>query len=340
MSENKIQVNGIFTDFSKSLLSLATNLGFQIYSINSLNKLSDSSNEKLGELKIAIPFYLSSIILIVGKFSNSTITNYQFILYDDKIKNQICIISFKEKIFSAKIIIEGIFISFSNKIKVFDIKTLNNVFDINDTYESRINLFFNNSNLYLSEISFSNRNVLKIYEMNYTKNDGLKLLHSSEISVPCNKLYKITNDKKGNKICCVSKDDNNIFIYSVNDQKLLCSFKIVNSFLKIQNLEFYKDFICIFYINNLIEIYNLNNNNNINNDILEIFAKYKFNYSYLDELIDEKYRTNNNNFIINFTQKSEFSLIDSHGIYQKIKFDTNNKEKIWCVREINFLNNL
>ena len=98
MSENKIQVNGIFIDFSKSLLSLATNKGFQIYSINSLIKLSDSSNEKLGELKIAIPFYLSSIILIVGKFTDSIVTNYQFILYDDKIKNQICIVSFKEKI--------------------------------------------------------------------------------------------------------------------------------------------------------------------------------------------------------------------------------------------------
>ena len=337
MSENKIQVNGIFTDFSKSLLSLATNLGFQIYSINSLNKLSDSSNEKLGELKIAIPFYLSSIILIVGKFSNSTITNYQFILYDDKIKNQICIVSFKEKIFSAKIIIEGIFISFNNRIKVFDIKTLNNVFDINDIYNSRINLFFNNSNLFLNEISFSNRNVLKIFEMNYTKNEGLKLLNSSEISVPCNKLYKISNDKKGKTICCISKDNNNIYIYNINDKKVLCSFKIENSFLKIQNLEFYKDFICIFYINNLIEIYNLYNNNNINNDEIEIFAKYKFNYSYLDELIDEHYRINNNKFIINFTQKSEFSLIDSHGICQKIKFDSNNKEKIWCVREINFL---
>ena len=337
MSENKIQVNGIFTDFSKSLLSLATNLGFQIYSINSLNKLSDSSNEKLGELKIAIPFYLSSIILIVGKFSNSTITNYQFILYDDKIKNQMCIVSFKEKIVSAKIIIEGIFISFNNRIKVFDIKTLNNVFDINDIYNSRINLFFNNSNLFLNEISFSNRNVLKIFEMNYTKNEGLKLLNSSEISVPCNKLYKISNDKKGKTICCISKDNNNIYIYNINDKKLLCSFKIENSFLKIQNLEFYKDFICIFYINNLIEIYNLYNNNNINNDEIEIFAKYKFNYSYLDELIDENYRINNNKFIINFTQKSEFSLIDSHGICQKIKFDSNNKEKIWCVREINFL---
>ncbi len=337
MSENKIQVNGIFTDFSKSLLSLATNLGFQIYSINSLNKLSDSSNEKLGELKIAIPFYLSSIILIVGKFSNSTITNYQFILYDDKIKNQICIVSFKEKIFSAKIIIEGIFISFNNRIKVFDIKTLNNVFDINDIYYSRINLFFNNSNLFLNEISFSNRNVLKIFEMNYTKNEGLKLLNSFEISVPCNKLYKISNDKKGKKICCISKDNNNIYIYNINDKKLLCSFKIENSFLKIQNLEFYKDFICIFYINNLIEIYNLYNSNNISNDEIEIFAKYKFNYSYLDELIDENYRINNNKFIINFTQKSEFSLIDSHGICQKIKFDSNNKEKIWCVREINFL---
>ncbi len=340
MSENKIQVNGIFTDFSKSLLSLATNRGFQIYSIDSLIKLSDSSNEKLGELKIAIPFYLSSIILIVGKFTDSIVTNYQFILYDDKIKNQICIVSFKEKIFSAKIIIEGIFISFSNKIKVFDIKNLNNVFDINDIFDSRINLFFNNSNLFLTEISFSNRNVLKIYEMNYTKNDGLKLLNSSEIIVPCNKLYKISNDKKEKKICCISKDNNNIYIYNINDKKLLCSFKIGNSFLKIQNLELYKDFICIFYINNLIEIYNLNNNNNINNDKIEIFAKYKFNYSYLDELIDENYRTNNNKFIINFTQKSEFSLIDSHGICQKIKFDTNNKEKIWCVREVNFLNNL
>ena len=112
MSENIIQVNGIFTDFSKSLLSLATNKGFQIYNINSLNKLSDSSNEKLGELNIAIPLYLSSIILVVGKNNNSIITNSQFILYDDKIKNQICVVSFKEKIFSAKIIIEGIFISF------------------------------------------------------------------------------------------------------------------------------------------------------------------------------------------------------------------------------------
>ena len=335
-SDNKLQINGIFTDFSKNLLSLATNKGFQIYSINSFFKISDSSSEKLGELNIAIPLYLSKVILIVGKNPDSPITNCQFILYDDKSKNQMCVVSFKEKIFSAKIIIEGIFISFLDKIKIFDLKKLDNIIDIDDIFESKINLSLEDSNLILSEISNSKRNILNIYNMKFSKeNEELTIVDSYQIEIPCKTLYKISIDKKGKNVCIASKDNNCIFIYDIKEKTIL-HFNIEKSFLKIQTLEFYKDFICLFYTNNLLQIFNLKDNNK-NSHIMNYFANYKFNYSYFDELIDENFGKNINKFIIYFTQKSEFSLIDSHGICQKIKFNTKEREKIWCVREIKFI---
>ena len=95
----KNQVNGIFTNINNTLLSLATNSGYRIYSMSSFTQLTetdDSSDimDMIGALKIAIPFYESEIILLVGKNKTSSIKDNQIVLWNDTKRTQLAMISF------------------------------------------------------------------------------------------------------------------------------------------------------------------------------------------------------------------------------------------------------
>ena len=95
----KNQVNGIFTNINNTLLSLATNSGYRIYSMSSFTQLTetdDSSDimDMIGALKIAIPFYESEIILLVGKNKTSSIKDNQIVLWNDTKRTQFTMISF------------------------------------------------------------------------------------------------------------------------------------------------------------------------------------------------------------------------------------------------------
>ena len=95
----KNQVNGIFTNINNTLLSLATNSGYRIYSMSSFTQLTetdDSSDimDMIGALKIAIPFYESEIILLVGKNQTSSIKDNQIVLWNDTKRTQLAMISF------------------------------------------------------------------------------------------------------------------------------------------------------------------------------------------------------------------------------------------------------
>ena len=68
------------------------------------------------------------------------------------------------------------------------------------------------------------------------------------------------------------------------------------------------------------------------------FAKYKYGHRYIDELVSYNVGKDemNNGCIVRFPKMGEIEMIDSHGICQKIKFNTREKDDIWCYKEIKF----
>ena len=92
-----------------------------------------------------------------------------------------------------------------------------------------------------------------------------------------------------------------------------------------------------------------NSSSNSNNVLTKSFTKYKYKYRYIDELISSHNNTLSKGFILHFNGLSEIHIIDSHGIFQGIKFNSqsssslssSSKHKdsdayIWCYKELKF----
>ena len=100
----------------------------------------------------------------------------------------------------------------------------------------------------------------------------------------------------------------------------------------------------MFYADHSIEIYKPRNKGKCecfggsNKDKEIPFAKYKYGHRYIDELVSYNVGKDemNNGFIVRFPKMGEIEMIDSHGICQKIKFNTREKDDIWCYKEIKF----
>ena len=144
----KNQVNGIFTNINNTLLSLATNSGYRIYSMSSFTQLTetdDSSDimDMIGALKIAIPFYESEIILLVGKNQTSSIKDNQIVLWNDTKRTQLAMISFdnfNSVINATKITKECLFIALDNVIHLYEIKSLKQISTITDVMSSNLSM--------------------------------------------------------------------------------------------------------------------------------------------------------------------------------------------------------
>jgi len=331
-------MNSIFFDNSKSFL-ISTNLkGFSIYNLNNFNKIYENENISYS-IKICKIFYLSNIILFVPLNKEN-----ELIIYDDKIKKEIGNIIFKEEILinNFDIIKNFIFIQLNNSIKIFDIINLNIINEINDV-DNKISfiLYENNNKIFCLNILSSNKNIFKISNFNIENNNNNNKNFVTEI-VKTNLNNEIKNFAIDNKnfeyLICI--DNNlNINLFKIENFDLIIEMKIKSIFNIIDVHLFKNEFLLVFFSNNYIKIYNLNNNNNNfnnnendNKNFLNVFCEYKLEKNYLD-VSDIK-----NKILINYYKKSEFLIINSlNNIYKKIKFNTKEKNQIWEISKINFV---
>ena len=179
----KNQVNGIFTNINNTLLSLATNSGYRIYSMSSFTQLTetdDSSDimDMIGALKIAIPFYESEIILLVGKNQTSSIKDNQIVLWNDTKRTQLAMISFdnfNSVINATKITKECLFIALDNVIHLYEIKSLKQISTITDVMSSNLSMAitYENNDTYttLCDVQYSNKSNIKVNRYKSTNED-------------------------------------------------------------------------------------------------------------------------------------------------------------------------
>jgi hypothetical protein len=131
---DKNRINAMFINQNHTLLSLATNEGYKIYESNNFIKVSEDSDidELIGSLKIAIPFYESNLMIIVGSDSNINFPSNQLLIWNDINKKKLGVIMFKEKILDVKVSKEAFYIMLDHKIIAFSSKECKYLLSIND----------------------------------------------------------------------------------------------------------------------------------------------------------------------------------------------------------------
>lgn len=358
----KNQVNGIFINNNRTLLSFATNSGYRIYSLSSfalLNEEDDDNdvNATIGAIKIAIPFYQSELVFLVGKSQTSTIKDSQLVIWNDKKKSQFAMLnftSFTSQIAAIAAIRDAIFIAFNNRIEVYETSSLKQIAVINDVcYEAknRIEIAFTQINepicnvITICDIECGNKSNIKINRF-LSEKGAITQRCEETIPSPFNSIYRIAIDSKGKFASIIAENDNHVHIYDLLAKKLLYCFDIEKKYTRINNIGINANFVFVFYADNFLDIYlpkkkkcDCINSKEIAEKIVP-FAKYKFRYRYIDELVTMNLGSENNNlFLVYFTKKSEIDLIDAHGICQKIKFNSKMNDDIWCYKEIKFKNN-
>ena len=340
----KTEINGIFVDQNASnVLCIAKNKGYSILSIPSFEIITD--NNELGELKIILPFYLSEIILLVGKNKFSQIKSNQLIIYNDKKKSNLGKISFELEIINIKIVFNLVIINFYNQIIIYDLLTLNSIKTINNTimdlFSSIINIKQNK--YFIISLLNSNKKQILInqlsFEENKNKNKKLNINKEEIINANCNFISNLSCDSIAMNILLQVNEENKFNIYNIITKQLIYSFTIDENLLKINKILFRDNFAIFLFSNFLIQVYKINILNK--NDKLDYFHKYKYDYKYYDEIIDNNYeQKNKNGYIIKYCNeklKNDFIIYDYHGIYQKIKFNIKENNNIYCYLEKKFI---
>lgn len=341
---NKNEINGIFIDQNEnSVLCIAKNTGYLILSIPSFEKITE--NNELGELKYVHPFYLSEILILVGKNNLSNIKNTQLIIYNDRTKTILGSIHFSLEIISLKILFNLIILNFNEQTIIYDILTLSQIKIINNTimdlYSTIINIKQNK--YFLISVLNTHKKQILINTLSFDdiKNKKLNIKENNKeeiIETSCNTITSIERDSQSMRVLAYVNDDNKFNIYSVVSGQLIYSFELKENWLKICKILFRDNFIIFLFSNFLIEVYKINISNK--NNKLDFFHKYKYEYKYYDEIIENNYeQKNKNGYIISFSNnklKNDFFIYDYHGIYQKIKFNSNNPNNIYCYLEKKF----
>ena len=337
----KEEINGIFIDISgKNVLCISKDNGYRILSIPNFEKITE--NNELGELKIVYPFYLSEILLLVGKNEFSKIRNNQLIIYNDKDKSILGKINFELEIYSIKTIFNYIIINFKEQTIIYDILTLIKIKTINNTLVNLYSTIINIRQNKFCIISIVNQTQISIISLILEdKNKTLNIIDDKNeelINVNCSIINNISCDNQSMNILIQLNEDNKFNIYNAVSKELIYSFEMKENLLKIKKILFRDNIIICLFSNFLIHVYKIKILNK--REKLDFFHKYKYDYKYYDEIIDKDYERNSENrYIINFSNdklKNDFIIYDYHGNYQKIKFSSNNSNNIYCYLDKKF----
>jgi hypothetical protein len=172
MELNKhITINAMYINQNHTLLSLATTEGYKIYESYNFLKVSEDSEiqELLGSIKIAIPYYESKILILVGSDDNTNLPPTQVIIWDDSTKKKLAVIMFKEKVVHVCLSKEGVYILLPTRILVFSMRELKYIMTISDVQSRhKMCISYNINPAVLLHSSFTRSNQLKVTKCKYT----------------------------------------------------------------------------------------------------------------------------------------------------------------------------
>jgi hypothetical protein len=200
------------------------------------------NKQKLGSLKLALPFYDSEIIFIVGDSNNKFCPSTKLILWSDKSYSIISSIAFKEEIVDILYDTYSFFVILKNKILLFNILNFKYVCTLEDFNSiSKVKNYISSSNdsLNFIHISMIIPNHLKI---NKFKLDSYSQIYSrfqtNLVIKDFKKIQFIETDFFGEYIAVVNYSGTKIKIYSSDNYCCIYKFYRGKSEALIKSLNF------------------------------------------------------------------------------------------------------
>ena len=352
IGEYPVKVNNIRFNQDNTLLTLATSRGYQIFSSKTLRKVQEETElvRDLGDLKIVMTYYGTSIVFFTGKKNNKKITQKELIIFDDFTQKQIGKFeSKKENIINFYVSKNAIFIALENNLVILELISLKiiNIIERVEINNKLVSFNINNNIAYILQNQSK-----KIYINKYAfKNNIISGLEKKYINCSFDWIQFIKLSQSGNFISIVSILGNKIHVYKISDCSLVKCILIGLRIYNIENISFIsnkqkENYFFVNLNNNSIKIYRLKNieknfcicDNYLDDDILtnkikenkinNFFSNYLFPIKKTD-ITESHLNIDSNNdiifseFFVNLFIKS-FVIIDNKGFYYIYFFD---KEK-------------
>ena len=294
-----VKVNNIRFNQDNTLLTLATSRGYKIFSAKTLRKVQEESElvRELGDLKIVMTYYETSIVFFTGKKNNKKITQKQFVIFDDF--SQEIIYKFEsrhENIINFYVSKNAIFIALENNLVIIELYSLKiiNIIEKVEINNKLVSFNINNSICYLLQ-----NQPKRIYINDYIfKNNLLSEIKKKYIDCPFDWVQCINLSQSGNFIAIVSILGNKIHIYQKENCSLIKCILIGIRIFNIEKISFIynkakENYFAVNINNNTINIYKINYNENTTTSC--------FCGNYLDDdVLNGKKMTNQNFYLLNY----------------------------------------
>ena len=350
--EFPVKVNNIRFNQDNTLLTLATSRGYKIFSAKTLRKVQEETElvRDLGDLKIVMTYYETSIVFFTGKKNNKKITQKELIIFNDFTQKQIGKFESKEEnIINFYVSKNAIFIALENNLVILELISLKiiNIIENVEINNKLVSFNINNNIAYILQ-----NQPKKIFINKYSfKNNILSGTEKKNINCSFDWIQFIKLSQSGNFISIVSILGNKIHIYKTSNCSLIKCILIGLRIYNIENMSFIsnkqkENYFFVNLNNNTIKIYRLKNieknycvcDKYLDDDILtnkikddnsnNFFSNYLFPIKNTD-IAESHLNINPNNniifseFFVNLFIKS-FVIIDNKGFYYIYFFD---KEK-------------
>ena len=350
--EFPVKVNNIRFNQDNTLLTLATSRGYKIFSAKTLRKVQEETElvRDLGDLKIVMTYYETSIVFFTGKKNNKKITQKELIIFNDFTQKQIGKFESKEEnIINFYVSKNAIFIALENNLVILELISLKiiNIIENVEINNKLVSFNINNNIAYILQ-----NHPKKIYINKYSfKNNILSGIEKKNINCSFDWIQFIKLSQSGNFISIMSILGNKIHIYKTSNCSLIKCILIGLRIYNIENMSFIsnkqkENYFFVNLNNNSIRIYRLKNieknycvcDKYLDDDILtnkikdensnNFFSNYLFPIKNTD-IAESHLNINSNNniifseFFVNLFIKS-FVIIDNKGFYYVYFFD---KEK-------------
>ena len=350
--EFPVKVNNIRFNQDNTLLTLATSRGYKIFSAKTLRKVQEETElvRDLGDLKIVMTYYETSIVFFTGKKNNKKITQKELIIFNDFTQKQIGKFESKEEnIINFYVSKNAIFIALENNLVILELISLKiiNIIENVEINNKLVSFNINNNIAYILQ-----NHPKKIYINKYSfKNNILSGIEKKNINCSFDWVQFIKLSQSGNFISIVSILGNKLHIYKTSNCSLIKCILIGLRIYNIENMSFIsnkqkENYFFVNLNNNTIKIYRLKNieknycvcDKYLDDDILtnkikdensnNFFSNYLFPIKNTD-IAESHLNINSNNniifseFFVNLFIKS-FVVIDNKGFYYIYFFD---KEK-------------
>ena len=294
-----VKVNNIRFNQDNTLLTLATSRGYKIFSAKTLRKVQEESElvRELGDLKIVMTYYETSIVFFTGKKNNKKITQKQLVIFDDF--SQEIIYKFEsrhENIINFYVSKNAIFIALENNLVIIELYSLKiiNIIEKVEINNKLVSFNINNSICYLLQ-----NQPKRIYINDYIfKNNLLSEIKKKYIDCPFDWVQCINLSQSGNFIAIVSILGNKVHIYQKENCSLIKCILIGIRIFNIEKISFIynktkENYFAVNINNNTINIYKINYNENTTTSC--------FCGHYLDDdVLNGKKMTNQNFYLLNY----------------------------------------